>query len=122
MLRFNFISGQGFDLMKPPMISIDNTTSEGGTGHVGFMTHKQPVLERAVRDRLADNKWSDLRTSSTINGIHEDESQVVVTYVDASGETQRLSGLFLVGADGKTGYVRKNFLEPKGVLMEQVGG
>jgi len=32
---------------------------------------------------------------------------------------KKITAKFLVGADGKTGFVRKKYLEPKGVIMEK---
>lgn len=40
-------------------------------------------------------------------------------YRDAEGDEHTIKSRFLVGADGKTGFTRKNFLEPLGVRMEQ---
>lgn len=122
MQRFNFVSGTGSDLYKKPLTAIDYNTSEGGTGHVGFICHKQPALERAIRDVIATNEFSELRTRSTILAIEEDANHVYVQYSDADRHTRRLQAPFLVGADGKTGFVRKKYLEAKGVYMERCEG
>ena len=122
MQRFNFISGTEADLSKRPLLSIDYNTSEGGTGHPGFICHKQPALEQAIRDRIASHQHSQLRTQCTVNGISESEDRVTVRYIDASGQQRSIQALFLVGADGKTGYVRKKYLEPKGITMDRCEG
>ena len=122
MQRFNFISGTGSDLFKKPMLSVDYTTSEGGTGHVGFICHKQPVLERTLRDCVAAHPDSELRTQCTVTAISDDEDRVTVHYVDAIGQQKSIRASFLVGADGKTGYVRKRYLEPKGITMDKCEG
>ena len=122
MEKFNFITGTGTDLAKKPLFSLDYSTSEGGTGHVGVMCHKQPALEKAVRDVMANNHFSDLRTGSTLHSIEEDEDWVYVQYSNTEGQCKRLKARFLVGSDGKTGYVRKKYLEPKGVVMERCEG
>lgn len=122
MQRFNFVSGTGNDLYKKPLTAIDYNTSEGGTGHVGFICHKQPALERTIRDVIATNEFSELRTRSTILAIEEDANHVYVQYSDADRHTRRLQASFLVGADGKTGFVRKKYLEAKGVSMERCEG
>jgi len=117
-----FISGSENNLHKTPFLTTDMMTSEGNTGHVGFVFHKQPELERAIRDALDTHPASNLRTGCTVQSISEDSHRVCVEYTSAQGETRRLAGDFLVGADGKTGYVRKKYLEPKGVHLERCEG
>jgi 2-polyprenyl-6-methoxyphenol hydroxylase-like FAD-dependent oxidoreductase len=51
--------------------------------------------------------------------IYEKGDYVYSQYRDAQGNIRTLKSRFLVGADGKTGFTRKNFLEPLGVHMEQ---
>ncbi|ETI26137.1 hypothetical protein G647_02914 [Cladophialophora carrionii CBS 160.54] len=116
---FNFVTGSETNLYKKPLLTMDYTTTEGGTGHVGFICHKQPAMEKAIRDKLQILPSSQIRTESTVIGISEDDKRVTVEYTDAHGDTHKLSAPFLVGADGKTGYVRKRYLEPKGVVMEK---
>lgn len=122
MAKFNFVTGVHSDLSKPPLMSHDQSTSEGGTGHVGFLCHKQPALEKAIRDVVASNPHSQLRSKCLVTGINEDEDGVNVRYTDADGQSATLRGKFLVGADGKTGYVRKKYLEPKGITMDKCEG
>jgi 2-polyprenyl-6-methoxyphenol hydroxylase-like FAD-dependent oxidoreductase len=122
MERFNFISGITSDLQKKPLLSMNYSTSEGGTGHCGFICHKQPFLEKAIRDVIEASEYSTLRTSSTVKAIEEDDNYVYVDYTNGQGGTRRIRASFLVGADGKTGYVRKKYLEPKGIVMEQCEG
>jgi 2-polyprenyl-6-methoxyphenol hydroxylase-like FAD-dependent oxidoreductase len=61
----------------------------------------------------------------TLTNITEDTDSVTITYEDDTGTKKSskvltllnslIQGKFLVGADGKVGYVRKHYLEPKGV-------
>lgn len=122
MQRFNFISGIHSDLSKTPMLSMDYSTSEGGTGHPGFICHKQPALEKAIRDSIAENSHSQLRSNCLVTGVSENDESVTVKYVDGNGIEKYIQGKFLVGADGKTGYVRKKYLEPKGITMDKCEG
>ena len=117
-----FISGSESNLHKTPFLTKDLTTSEGNTGHVGFVFHKQPELERAIRDALHSHPASELRSQCTVRSVWEDSERVMVEYTDSQGESRKLAGAFLVGADGKTGYVRKRYLEPKGVQLERCEG
>ncbi|KAK5070296.1 hypothetical protein LTR64_002136 [Lithohypha guttulata] len=119
MTRFNFLSGVHKDLSKRPLLSMDYSTSEGGTGHVGFICHKQPALERAIRDSMSDNSYSEMRSRCLVTGISEDSECVTVHYINAQGQATSIQSRFLVGADGKTGYVRKKYLEPQGITMNK---
>ncbi|PVH71143.1 hypothetical protein DL98DRAFT_597227 [Cadophora sp. DSE1049] len=48
-------------------------------------------------------------------GIMGDDLQ----HMDADGANRRIRARFLIGADGKTGYTRKKYLEPKGIKLQQ---
>lgn len=118
---FNFVSGVHCDLSRGAFMKLDYETSEGGTGHVGFICHKQPAMEKHIRRRIGECRSSQLRTSCTLTSIREDQEWVYATYTDKEGKDERqVRAKFLVGADGKTGFTRKMYLEPKGVLMEQI--
>lgn len=122
MLKFNFITGVHSDLYKTPMMSVDTSTSEGWTGHVGVMCHKQPEMEKAIRSCINGSLYSQLRTGSLITAISEDEDSVTANYMTSAGNSSAIRGKFLVGADGKTGFVRKNYLEPRGIMLERCEG
>lgn len=115
----NFVSGTHHKLNTPPFMRINFNTTEGGTGHVGAMSHKQPALEANLRLAMKSSNKSSLRVGSTLTSIFEDDDWVYVTYDDDRGTEHRLKSKFLVGADGKTGFTRKKYLEPKGIRMEQ---
>ncbi|KAH9844686.1 putative monooxygenase [Teratosphaeria destructans] len=116
---FNFVGGTRKDLTTAPFTRMDYSTTEGGTGHVGFLCHEQPALEKALRTAQAATLHSQLRGDCTIASISEDDDWVYAEYIDGQGNTRRLRGRFLVGADGKTGYTRKKYLEPRGIMMAQ---
>jgi 2-polyprenyl-6-methoxyphenol hydroxylase-like FAD-dependent oxidoreductase len=63
--------------------------------------------------------YVSLRSNSTVTAISEDKDWVYVEYTDKEGQTCKLRSMFLVGADGKTGFTRKKYLEPKGITMER---
>lgn len=108
--------------MKKPVLCIDLSTSEGGTGHVGVVFHKQPTLEKAIRHVIDQSEYSQLRSSARVSSISEDTSTVFVTYIDCEGVERGIKSRFLVGADGKTGFVRKKYLEPRGIVLEYCEG
>jgi 2-polyprenyl-6-methoxyphenol hydroxylase-like FAD-dependent oxidoreductase len=117
---FNFVGGMNSDFSRKPFMRLDYGTSEGGTGHVGFICHKQPTLEKHIRRKIEDSHFSQLRTSCTLDSIREDQDWVYATYVDNQYNKHEIRAKFLVGADGKTGFTRKKYLEPRGVLMQQI--
>ena len=82
------------------------------------MAHKQPSMEKHLRAAI-DPRYGELRSGSTMVAIAEDENNVFVDYRDSDGQLHKLQARFLVGADGKTGFTRKKYLEPRGVLMEK---
>lgn len=87
------------------------------TGHVGVLAHRQPILEKYLRKAVDKAGTSELRSNCTVTSISEDADWVYVTY-DNSGTQKKIRAKFLAAADGKTGFTRKNYLEPKGVELE----
>ena len=79
------------------------------------MSHKQPELERSLRSVMEKYPHSQLRSGCTLTAIEESENWVFATYRNFEGEQKRIRSRFLVGADGKTGFVRKHYLQAKGV-------
>jgi 2-polyprenyl-6-methoxyphenol hydroxylase-like FAD-dependent oxidoreductase len=53
-----------------------------------------------------------------VTSIEELDGKVKVYYKSQDGQNQHVSCTFLVGADGKRGYVRKGYLEAKGIRQE----
>jgi 2-polyprenyl-6-methoxyphenol hydroxylase-like FAD-dependent oxidoreductase len=87
---------------------------------VGMISLRQPVLEKHLRLAASRHNCSQLRSSCTVTHIEEDNDWVYCQYSDVSGAQRRVRSKFLVGSDGKTGFTRKSYLEPKGVIMEQI--
>ncbi|GKZ95774.1 hypothetical protein AnigIFM59636_009782 [Aspergillus niger] len=120
MGKFNFISGSSTNLSKEAFIAMDYNTTAGGTGHVGYICHKQPALEKKLRDTMRAYASCSLRSGSTVIDLDEDDSWTYCIYRDAEGMERRIRARFFVGSDGKTGFTRKQYLEKKGVFMERV--
>ncbi|MCJ1244020.1 hypothetical protein MMC30_001217 [Trapelia coarctata] len=114
---FNFISGSG-GLQTRPFLRLDYNTIVGGTGHVGVLCHKQPAMEKCIRS-VIDPDIVSLRSGCTVTAIDEDQDWVYTDYTNPEGQKCRVRSKFLVGADGKTGFTRKRYLEPKGIHMER---
>ncbi|KAH7143399.1 hypothetical protein EDB81DRAFT_842680 [Dactylonectria macrodidyma] len=108
--KFKFIGGVHSDLGR-------KSFTEGGTGHPGFICHKQPAIEKHLRTQINGCSSAQLRVGSTLTSINEDDDWVYATYTDKLGKSKPVRGQFLVGADGKTGFTRKMYLEPRGVAL-----
>ena len=76
-------------------------------------------MERCLREIISSHPESELRPGSTICAIEEAKEDVIVTYSTSTGEKTKLRAKFFVGADGKTGFTRKKYLEAKGITMEK---
>lgn len=77
------------------------------------------MLEANLRKAISQTPYSRLEVSSTMTSISEDSDWVYVQYTDQEGRKKHVRSKFLVGADGKTGYTRKRYLEPLGIQLEQ---
>ncbi|KAJ5968759.1 hypothetical protein N7501_005007 [Penicillium viridicatum] len=119
MHKFKFIGGTDKVLDKKAFLEMDYGTTEGGTGHVGFICHKQPILEKHLRTAMTSSSFCQLQTNATMIDMREEGDYVYSQYRDAQGKIHNLKSRFLVGADGKTGFTRKSFMEPLGIRMEQ---
>lgn len=122
MWNFYFVNTTESDMHKAPFTSVDISTSDGSTGHPGFLCHKQPELERVIRSSFQDGPYSQLKSGCVVTAIEEDSESVTVQYEDSQKHSKTIRGRFLVGADGKTGFVRKKYLEPRGITMDVCEG
>lgn len=82
------------------------------------MSHKQPALEKHLRDAI-DKEFGEIREGCTLSAISEDDSFVYFDYQSSNKTSHTIRGKFLVGADGKTGFTRKKYLEPRGIILER---
>lgn len=121
-IGWTFFTSGKHGLMTTPFVQMNLGTTEGGTGHVGAIAHKQPVMETNIRQAAFSTSSSQVRLGATISGIEEDKDWIYAQYIDNNGRQCRIRGKFFVGADGKTGYTRKHYLEPKGVLLQTLSG
>ncbi|KAE8142837.1 hypothetical protein BDV38DRAFT_267495 [Aspergillus pseudotamarii] len=118
MGRFNFIGGTEPVFKKNPIPALDYSTVR--TGHIGFLCHKQPTLEGNLRKAVSHSTFCTLRSELTVYELCEDVQWIYCRYQDAQGAERRIRAPFFVGADGKTGFSRKQYLEAKCVHMEKV--
>ncbi|KAJ5579400.1 hypothetical protein N7450_008267 [Penicillium hetheringtonii] len=116
--KAKFIGGTHRNLHANPFLHFDTASTEGQTGHVGVLAHKQPILEKHLRSTVESSTLCELRSNCLLTSISEDDDWVYATYKDASGEEKNLRAKFLAAADGKTGFTRKMYLEQKGIRLE----
>ncbi|KAH7002440.1 hypothetical protein EDB80DRAFT_809426 [Ilyonectria destructans] len=103
-----------------PFLSIDQDRDWGAQALPPASVILQPRLEKEFRALIEASKCAELRLECTVTGINEVETGVQATYKRKDGSTAELKASYLVGADGKRGIVRKEYLEDKGI--EQVTG
>ena len=94
-----------------------NVRKVGTTGHERFLLFSQPVMEGGLRGLVEREGAGEVRVGCEVVGVEEDGEGVVVRYL-RGGEEVRVRGTFVVGCDGKRGFVRKRYLEERGVRME----
>ncbi|KAH7136222.1 hypothetical protein EDB81DRAFT_901898 [Dactylonectria macrodidyma] len=78
----------------------------------------QPELEKELRALVKASEYAELRLESTVTSICEVSNGVQVTYSSNKGSLIEVQGRYLVGADGKRGYVRKEYLESRGIKQQ----
>lgn len=77
----------------------------------------QPRLEKVLRKKIQASPHCQLVTGATVT-TRVSEEPPRIEYRDTSDVTHQVEGQWLVGADGKAGVVRKQFLEPSGIKQE----
>jgi 2-polyprenyl-6-methoxyphenol hydroxylase-like FAD-dependent oxidoreductase len=83
------------------------------------MCHKQPFLEEHLRSQISALGVAGMQLGARVTSIWEDEDWVYARYTDTSNQDHTVRGKFLIGADGKTGFTRKQYLEPQGITLDQ---
>ncbi|KAK3367751.1 hypothetical protein B0H63DRAFT_565657 [Podospora didyma] len=83
------------------------------------VTQFQPNYEREIRALLPEFPSCALRTGCEVISRTQDEEHTVVEYVGQDGIKRSIRAAWLVGADGKTGVVRKRFLEPEAGIKQE---
>lgn len=68
---------------------------------------------------MSTSSSCDLRSGCEVIELAEEDEGVSCRYRDSSGDERQIKARFFVGADGKTGFTRKRYLEPRGIVMEQ---
>ena len=115
--KVSFISGTHHDVNASPFFVLI-----GDVGHTGLQTNllfDQPTMERLLRQIVRESSVGQFRDGSEVVGIEDKGDSVEVIYKDSrTGEMHRIRSKLVIGTDGKGGFTRKRYLEPKGVKME----
>ncbi|CZR60147.1 related to monooxygenase [Phialocephala subalpina] len=106
---------------NPPFVCMDQTVDVLEQTVPDSILQIQPKLENALRDKIAKSPHCTLRTGSEVVGREDLDDGVIVEYHDDRNTVKRVKCSYLVGADGKTGVVRKRFLEPTAGIKQEVG-
>ncbi|KAH3941786.1 hypothetical protein HBI24_215620 [Parastagonospora nodorum] len=80
----------------------------------------QPRLETSLRHQIEASSYCTLRSGcEVINRVAEEPP--VITYRTKDGHEHDIKAQWLIGADGKTGVVRKRFLEASAGIRQEEG-
>lgn len=77
--------------------------------------------ELALRDLVTISEYCTLQSSCEVVAHEPDEEGVIVHYSDRDGKPCQIHALYLIGADGKRGIVRKHFLEKSAGVRQEAG-
>ncbi|KAI0552768.1 monooxygenase-like protein [Xylaria curta] len=107
--HFNF---HKTSFLNAPFFRADSVPDSFGQTLPSAIFQIQPKLESAMRDKLKNSQYCELRCGCTVIGRKQNGTDIVVEYTDTQGQRKTIRGSWLIGADGKRGVVRKHFLEP----------
>lgn len=113
-----FFPGRQPDVNKTPFLNI-RIGQNGTTGHLRNLMFSQPIMEQHLRSVVKSTPMGEYRDGAEVVGIEERPEYAEVLY-RWKGVERRIRAKLVVGTDGKTGFVRKKYLEAKGVVMEHV--
>ncbi|KAH8589013.1 hypothetical protein B0O99DRAFT_459116, partial [Bisporella sp. PMI_857] len=106
---------------NPPFFSLDLQPDWLEQTVAGGIFQVQPELEKALRNAIDMSPFCEFRRGCLVVSLKELVDGVLVEYVDQQEAMGRIKASWLVGADGKTGIVRKKFLEPIANIRQAVG-
>lgn len=113
-----FWSSRTKDINQTPFLNV-RIGQNGKTGHTRNLMFSQPLMEQHLRNQVKSARVGEYRDCSEVIAIEETPEFVEVSY-KRDGVERRIRAKLVIGTDGKHGFVRKKYLEPKGVLMEHV--
>jgi 2-polyprenyl-6-methoxyphenol hydroxylase-like FAD-dependent oxidoreductase len=70
---------------------------------------------------IATSKYCELRESCEVINVENGLNNILIQYRNTAGEIRDVECSWLIGADGKKGTVRKQFLEPMANIIQEPG-
>ncbi len=108
--RYDFLNSKGEILLR-----FDNANRIGPGGWpAGNMIH-QPSVEQALRSRIAQTQYVDLRTSWRFESFHQGDDSITAVFTTPSGNAS-IAARHLVGCDGTRSPVR----EAAGITLDDL--
>ena len=112
-----FISGRHHDINASPFFQL-NFGDIGYSGHQRNLMFDQPIMEMHLRGVVKQSSIAEFREGSEVVAIEDKGENVEVTYRDVRTESKHcIRAKFVVGTDGKGGFTRKQYLEPREIKM-----
>lgn len=74
-----------------------------------------------MRRKVAESPFCNLRCQCEVVDMKQEGDRPVIEYEDEKRVLRKILGSFVVGADGKKGVVRKNFLEESAGIKQVEG-
>ncbi|KAF7189665.1 putative NADH-specific resorcinol 4-hydroxylase [Pseudocercospora fuligena] len=109
------------DFKSEPFLKTDLRPDLLHQGLPSGILMSQPKLEQALESLVQQTKLCEIRRGCTAQAQQLLSNGSIVTYEDASGTVKTIQCSWLVGADGKTGVVRKYFLEKRAGIKQEAG-
>ncbi|KAI1340073.1 monooxygenase-like protein [Xylariaceae sp. FL0016] len=78
----------------------------------------QPRLEAALRKKVNESPFCEVRCGCAVVSREDRGTSILAKYTNPTGQEQTIEGQFIIGADGKTGVIRKHFLEPEAGIQQ----
>ncbi|KAI0407049.1 hypothetical protein F4802DRAFT_555458 [Xylaria palmicola] len=107
--HFNFHTTS---FLNAPFFTVETHADGFAQAVPSAIFHIQPMLESAMRNKLMNSQYCELRCGCTVTARKQNGTSIIAEYTDTAGQLRNVRGSWLVGADGKRGIVRKQFLEP----------
>ncbi|KAI1471119.1 uncharacterized protein F4812DRAFT_467328 [Daldinia caldariorum] len=108
-------------LVNDPFWTMDIGNDEFWQVLPNAILHTQPKLESAMRGKVIESSFCNLRCQCEVVNLLQEGDRAVIEYADKNGVRHKISGSFVVGADGKKGIVRKEFLEESAGIKQVEG-
>ncbi|KAL3433958.1 hypothetical protein BDV09DRAFT_205066 [Aspergillus tetrazonus] len=108
-------------ILNEPFLKIPLETDTLEHALPTTILQSQPRLESALRDLVTTSTFCVLYSSCEVAGREDDNEGVTIHYLDPDEKLCQIRALYLIGADGKRGIVRKGFPEKTAGIRQETG-